>query len=219
VPNVQVELSTVTTPEVSALGGKLGARVTLRSLVESFGTAEAASADLFAFNTGGALMHGHDGGFRSSDAVPPEGTSPHRGALADDFTTPPIFQRFLRDAEGGHNMLSLGDAGQGLQFHTHGRSWLALVHGVKEWWIYPPGAMPPAVAGAMMPLHPARVWVPVMSSELLARDASEAHDTGGTTANASAAALWHCVQRAGDALYLPAGWAHATQNLRPSVGE
>ena len=64
-------------------------------------------------------------------------------------------------------MLSLGGVNQGLQFHTHGASWLGLVHGAKEWWIYPPGELPAAVAASMMPLHPASAWAPPLG-ELLA---------------------------------------------------
>ena len=56
----------------------------------------------------------------------------------------------------------------------------------------------------MMPLHPARVWLPKLE-----------HAWRGV--NGSSAAL-HCVQRAGEAMWLPAGWAHATRNLAPSIG-
>eukprot|EP01046_Picozoa_sp_COSAG06_P015031 COSAG06_NODE_950_length_11350_cov_12.434984_8_plen_287_part_00 len=162
-------LSAATTPEIAAFGGKYGAELTLRSLVEGFGTAEQeeAATDLFAFDTSAKLLHGHDGGYRAttpSDAVPPD-TPP--GALAGDFTTPEIFKAFLRDADIGWNTLSLGGVNQGLQFHTHGASWLGLVHGAKEWWIYPPGELPAAVAASMMPLHPASAWAPPLG-ELLA---------------------------------------------------
>eukprot|EP00944_MAST-04C_sp_MAST-4C-sp1_P013540 g13540.t1 len=41
-----------------------------------------------------------------------------------------------------YRMLSLGGNAGGIDFHFHGDTWLALVHGVKSWYIYPPGRMP-----------------------------------------------------------------------------
>ena len=40
-------------------------------------------------------------------------------------------------------MLSLGASRTGLPFHIHGETWLALIHGRKRWFVYPPGAYPP----------------------------------------------------------------------------
>ena len=113
-------------------------------------------------------------------------------------------KQFLRDAVVGWNMLSLGGESTGLQFHTHGASWLGLVYGAKEWWIFAPAALPDAVAAAMMPLHAAPAWAPPLT-DLLA-------------ASAPGGGAWHCVQREGEALYVPAGFAHATRNFSPSIG-
>lgn len=204
-----VEISVATTAEVVALGDKLGARRSLRDFVESFDRGE--NTDLFAFDTSTSLLHGHDGGYKAMppgyDASPDTPT----GVLAEDFTTPEIFKDFLRDAEIGWNMLSLGGADQGLQFHTHGASWLGLVYGVKEWWIFPPGAFPADIAAAMMPLHPANDWVPPMTTKLL-----ENQRSGEQLGNDDR--LLHCVQQEGEALFIPAGFAHATRNLHPSIG-
>ena len=41
------------------------------------------------------------------------------------------------------HMLSLGASRTGLPFHIHGETWLALIHGRKRWFVYPPGASPP----------------------------------------------------------------------------
>lgn len=203
-----VEISLATTAEVTAFGDRLGARRSLRDFVESFDRGE--NTDLFAFDTSTSLLHGHDGGYKSKPPGNDASFDTPAGALAEDFTTPEIFKEFLRDAEIGWNMLSLGGADQGLQFHTHGASWLGLVYGAKEWWIYPPGAFPADVAAAMMPLHPAKAWVPPMTKLLENQRSREQLDTGDR--------LLHCVQQEGDALFIPAGFAHATRNLRPSIG-
>lgn len=39
--------------------------------------------------------------------------------------------------------MSMGRAGAGLAFHAHGPAWLAVVHGVKLWFLIPPEKFPP----------------------------------------------------------------------------
>jgi len=56
-------------------------------------------------------------------------------------------------------MLSLGGSRTGLPFHIHGETWLALIHGRKRWFVYPPGASPPAhVDQAFHPLKTVHDW-------------------------------------------------------------
>jgi hypothetical protein len=67
-----------------------------------------------------------------------------------------------------------------------------------------PGSMPDVVSRAMMPLHPGQIWIPTMEAlfETLPPEQRPVR----------------CVQRAGEALYLPAMWAHATINRVASIG-
>ena len=64
--------------------------------------------------------------------------------------------------------------------------------------------MPEVVSKAMMPLHPGPIWIPAMEAlfETLPPEQRPLR----------------CVQRAGEALYLPSMWAHATINRVDSIG-
>ena len=103
------------------------------------------------------------------------------------------------------NVLSLGDGEAGLPFHSHGDAWLALVFGSKHWFLYPPGTRADS-------RQPPRGQPP--------------HGMGG---------VWHwatevfptlplaerpieCTQLAGEVMFVPQGWAHATLNIGETVG-
>ena len=43
------------------------------------------------------------------------------------------------------HVLSLGRSGSGLPSHSHGESWLELLHGHKLWLLHPPGPLPEAL--------------------------------------------------------------------------
>lgn len=82
--------------------------------------------------------------------------------------------------------------------HTHGEAFLGLVSGVKRWLVYPPASGPsPALQKDWNPFLPTNNW--------LKRLASESDDGNGASVE--------CVQRAGEVVYVPAGWAHSTFNL------
>jgi hypothetical protein len=70
-----------------------------------------------------------------------------------------------------------------------------LLHGQKRWWLYPP-------ADAFYSSLPA--------NELLA----ELSDRDGN----SGSRPLECEQRAGDVLFLPDKWGHATLNVQTSIG-
>jgi hypothetical protein len=96
-------------------------------------------------------------------------------------------------------MLSWGGDEAGLQFHEHGASWLALVYGMKRWFVYKPGG-----AGAKQrghPLHDAKTWL------------QETYPHLGTDAKPL-----ECVQHATEIMYLPAAWAHLTYNYGETIG-
>eukprot|EP00656_Telonema_subtile_P005291 TRINITY_DN12405_c0_g2_i1.p1 TRINITY_DN12405_c0_g2~~TRINITY_DN12405_c0_g2_i1.p1 ORF type:complete len:153 (+),score=23.55 TRINITY_DN12405_c0_g2_i1:3-461(+) len=92
-------------------------------------------------------------------------------------------------------LLSIGPHGSGLGFHTHGRSWIGNVAGTKVWWLYPPGAMP-SQAYRSIGISSVRSWHARQMLQKLP----------------PAAQPFRCVQRAGEVLWLPEFWWHATQN-------
>ena len=118
-------------------------------------------------------------------------------SILQDFSPPPHVQAFspadrqatLAGAGAGAdswNMISMGGPGSGLPWHTHGETWIAAVFGRKAWFVYPPGAAGSAERGN--PLDDAAAWLARTFNGLpLARRPQ------------------HCVQQAGEIVYLPAG--------------
>ena len=83
--------------------------------------------------------------------------------LAADFKIPGIFSSWdsKETVQQGitWHMLSLGATRTGLPFHIHGETWLALIHGRKRWFVYPPGASAPlSVEQQFNPLRTVYDW-------------------------------------------------------------
>jgi hypothetical protein len=95
----------------------------------------------------------------------------------------------------------VGARGAGLPMHYHSGVWNALLWGSKLWALLPPSRAAFAPEGQ----HPL--------------DASwySAWESGSADAEEDDSPLF-CVQEAGDAIFLPSGWAHATVNLEESLG-
>mmetsp|Transcript_26605 Transcript_26605/g.94917 ORF Transcript_26605/g.94917 Transcript_26605/m.94917 type:complete len:358 (-) Transcript_26605:22-1095(-) len=113
------------------------------------------------------------------------------------------FPAALRAGGAAWRLLSLGPARGGLPLHAHGETWLAVVHGAKRWFAYAPGKGPSRETLAK--IHP------LASTLHWARAVEDAALT------APAEAPLSCVQNAGDVVYLPAGWKHATLNLAETI--
>ena len=88
--------------------------------------------------------------------------------------------------------LYVGADGSGNPFHYHQQTWNALLAGRKRWLLYPPSQ------AFYTELHPLE-WQ-------------------RRAANRSMAAPLECEQRAGDVLFVPRLWAHATINVGEVVG-
>ena len=87
--------------------------------------------------------------------------------------------------------------GSGAPTHFHGDAWNAVAHGRKLWLLSPP-AHARYSATPILPYLEARAeWV---------------------LENKNTEHPYHCVQEAGDVLYVPADWGHAVLNLRPTIG-
>jgi len=100
-------------------------------------------------------------------------------------------------------VFSLGGDEVGLPFHHHGESLLGLVTGRKEWLLMPPGEM---------------------TEEVLSGSANTSgyfaglKARGGTGSAEWPQGLHYCDQRAGDVLFLPLNWWHATRNEGMTLG-
>ena len=90
----------------------------------------------------------------------------------------------------------LGPAGSGAPLHWHVDAVNLLAHGRKRWFLAPPAA-------AAFSTAPAGAWFDNL--------------VNSPPADASAAPF-ECVQEAGDALYVPTNWGHATLNVEESIG-
>lgn len=108
-----------------------------------------------------------------------------------------LLAHFVRPQwEGGaRGALSFGVAGRhsGVPFHTHGPVFADLQHGRKRWFLYPPSA-----TVRFDPDRSQWQWLHEVYPAL-------GHDD----------APLECTARAGETLYIPAMWWHATLNLSP----
>jgi hypothetical protein len=114
----------------------------------------------------------------------------------------------------------------GLPFHTHGRTWLSVVHGAKSWYLFPPGyGIPHNISRQSTALQSVYHWkhslLPLLMDlpKPVSFNAKElkmipTFPTSDTTSrdNALGYQPLYCLQEAGDILYLPNAWAHLTIN-------
>jgi len=161
--------------------------------------------------------------------------------LAQDFSVPPLFKNWAGDRKRGTSdlgggrarqggaaagpqawsILSLGGSRTGLPLHVHGETWLGLVFGAKKWYLYAPGDDAPASVQAATtrarPLMSAYQWATQALPRIKHPERFRGGGDGGGAGGDGGLPL-ECVQRAGQVLYLPAGWKHATVNLGEAVG-
>eukprot|EP01052_Picozoa_sp_SAG31_P024170 SAG31_NODE_2039_length_6594_cov_7.103926_1_plen_417_part_00 len=116
-------------------------------------------------------------------------------ALAADFTLPIEYFPSFRSAT-----LVAGPTGSGLGFHAHGEAVNVLIRGAKRWFAYAPGRL--SLAMRMNVSLSGKGW----------------HDSAYDSLPANAKPDVDCVQNAGEVMYLPARWKHATWNLEPALG-
>ena len=172
-------------------GGGDSNRATLRQLLDRV---DNASAALAADPDSGAADDVFAFDVKVLQAIP---------ELGRDFSTPRALRRaFPREslASGAAwRLLSLGPSRAGLPLHAHGETWLGVAHGAKRWFAYAPGDGPAReTTKRLHPLASARSWYRAVYADAGHRPLT-------------------CLQRAGDALYLPAGWKHATLNVGETV--
>ncbi|KAJ1397737.1 hypothetical protein B484DRAFT_458639 [Ochromonadaceae sp. CCMP2298] len=114
------------------------------------------------------------------------------------------------------HMLSMGPSKSGLPYHNHGRTWLAVVHGAKQWFVYPPGYDAPfEVDSTVNLLYPISDWVRDVYPRLLSYpkpplDSKDPPTGGGYRP-------LECEQVAGDVFFLPSRWVHQTVNKGETI--
>ena len=96
----------------------------------------------------------------------------------------------------------LGPAGSGAPLHWHVDAVNLLAHGRKRWFLAPPAA-------AAFSTVPAGAWLDQLD---------QLRNGSGALDELVEAAPFECVQEAGDALYVPTNWGHATINVEESIG-
>ncbi len=151
-------------------------------------------------------------------------------ALQSDFLVPQVFDDWMTDPrvkEGNAwHIFSLGASRTGLPFHTHGKTYLGLVHGMKRWFVYPPGtAAPESIMRDTNPLQTVHYWLhhiyPLFeegswSKPDIYTDYTTVERNDDITRRGYAPL--ECTQEAGDLLFLPAAYSHQTINIGESIG-
>ena len=122
--------------------------------------------------------------------------------IAPDLRPPPLFAagsalmeafEWNHTAQTEHAIFFVGPTHSSTWFHQHHDAYNALVFGRKRWFLLPPDAIYGTYTASVLGwLERDRAGLPVAPLE--------------------------CIQQAGEVLFVPAGWHHATLNLADSVG-
>ncbi|RYH15048.1 hypothetical protein EON65_32465 [archaeon] len=159
--------------------------------------------------------------------------------LKEHFAVPGVFTRWDSVQEEAErkmwHMLSIGPSRYGLPFHNHGQTWLAVVHGIKYWFVYPPGyGAPRSVDSMFSPFTSAYDWYTDIYPHILQSVYAKAplhtpspHTQTHTHTHTPHAAATgdgyrgyrplECMQHPGDILYLPPMWSHMTMNIGETI--
>lgn len=105
--------------------------------------------------------------------------------------------------------------------HSHGKTWLAIVHGAKKWFVYPPGSgLPLQGETSLNPLLPSAAWVNRTYELTKALPKPPGYNQQSCERQDNVELGYRplrCVQRAGQVVFLPAGWSHQTINIGETI--
>jgi hypothetical protein len=158
------------------------------------------------------------------------------GQIVSD-STPHHRQRSRAGMENSWHTLSIGASKTGLPFHSQGNSYVAVVHGNKRWFVYPPGARAPVeVAQETHPLRSVWGWFTSAYSLYAENDALLSipkapfpkkilSDDGSVSfAKSVPQSKKHkgykpmeCMQSNGDIVFIPQGWLQSHLNIGETV--
>lgn len=146
--------------------------------------------------------------------------------LRDDFAVPSFFSSWdnheTDEREEVWHMLSYGGSRTGLPFHNHGKTWLAVVHGMKQWFVYPLGYGPSAEVDRSVfnPTSTVQQWFnrtwPLLSHLPKPPLSSERKESFSFSRDGYQPL--QCLQLAGEVLFLPCQWSHLTLNVGETIG-
>lgn len=132
-----------------------------------------------------------------------------------DYNPPPTFHpdlfTQLRAQRPHHRWLILGPARSGSTFHKDPNAtcaWNAVLRGAKYWIMFPSGSSLPPPPGVYVSRDQAEITAPLSIAEWLLTFHAEARRTPGCKEG---------ICRAGEVLYVPAGWYHLVLNLEESL--
>lgn len=102
-----------------------------------------------------------------------------------------------------------------------------MVHGIKQWFVYPPGYDPPqSVDRSFNPMFPVSKWVQDVYPKLdgfpkppraFFPDASNAPNPVTANGVEEGYRPFECRQHPGDVMFLPRRWSHLTLNLGETI--
>tara|TARA_B110000208_G_C11749842_1_gene423052 strand:- start:18 stop:1181 length:1164 start_codon:yes stop_codon:yes gene_type:complete len=135
--------------------------------------------------------------------------------LLEPFPTPRAFQ----GCDSSHR-LAAGTEGGGLDFHQHGAVYHALMFGEKQWLLADANTN-----GGLSPRRETRLGTGGRSAQEIADGITEPESLAGLhrwlldpeSEAAIGEEVLRCTQRAGDVLYLPERWFHATIHSSPQT--
>ncbi|EJD35288.1 Clavaminate synthase-like protein [Auricularia subglabra TFB-10046 SS5] len=144
-------------------------------------------------------------------------------AMGDEFEVPAIFGEDLFRIMGAqrpdHRWLIVGPSRAGSTWHKDPNStsaWNAVITGAKGWVLFPPDIPPP---GVFVSEDEAEVTAPLSLAEWFNNYSAHALATYGPNARdpATRGKMIQGVCRAGEVMYIPAGWWHIVVNLESCV--
>jgi ribosomal protein L16 Arg81 hydroxylase len=121
----------------------------------------------------------------------------HLGELNELLESPGSVQLQPADAA-APIIFAIGKTASGIGLHAHQDAWNQVLFGAKRWTLYPgsPGGVPKEAG--YNPTEPHLSWL---------------HDVYPKVKDDDATKPMECIQYAGDVIYVPEGWYHATVNL------
>lgn len=153
--------------------------------------------------------------------------------LSKDIHVPSLFSNWdnPRNEQSGviWHMMSIGPSNTGLPFHSHGKTWLTLIFGIKKWLLYPPGyGLPMSYSKSYSPLHSVQHWMETHYENMLAVEnrlvppvvfTSDRKMKYNDHSPANMFRPLKCTQKRGELLYLPDSWLHLTLNVGETIGK
>eukprot|EP00939_MAST-03C_sp_MAST-3C-sp1_P002362 g2362.t1 len=130
----------------------------------------------------------------------------------NEVPSPSLMETF-RGTRRTRNLVSLGRAGSGITFHDHHESWLGVVHGSKHWYLYAPFDLPKDESHRNLETAQLVLLNPTEWMTRLGMPTLDAFFEKASRTVQGFRRPIQCTQNAGELMWLPHYWWHATVNL------